>query len=102
MLNADTNSSLKAAIKDNLIQGYCMKIGINGCLKEIPFHDINYTENDTLLSDLDQEEMLCLTTEPYKAVTCVNNENPYITTDETQQQKSQKSKNSINITFPSY
>ncbi|KAF7696512.1 Tigger transposable element-derived protein 6 [Cucumispora dikerogammari] len=87
MLRADTNSALKAAIKDNLIQGYCMKIGINDYLEETPLHDINYIESDTLLSNLDQEEMLYLTTEPHKKVTCVNNENPYITTDETQPTK---------------
>ncbi|KAF7685199.1 hypothetical protein CDIK_4052 [Cucumispora dikerogammari] len=87
MLKADTNSPLEAAIKDNLIQEYCVKIGINDYLEETPFHDINYTENDTLLSSLDQEEMLTLTTEPHREVTCVNNENPYITTDESQPTK---------------
>ncbi|KAF7685679.1 Tigger transposable element-derived protein 6, partial [Cucumispora dikerogammari] len=61
MLKADTNAPLEVAIKNNPIQGYCMKIGINDYLEETSFYDINYTENDTLLSDLDQEEMLSLT-----------------------------------------
>ena len=87
MFESVTNAPLEVAIKDNLIQGYCMKIGINDYLEETSFHDINYTENNTLLSDLDQEEMLSLTTEPHKEVTCVNNEKPYITTDETQPTK---------------
>ncbi|KAF7685186.1 hypothetical protein CDIK_4065 [Cucumispora dikerogammari] len=87
MLLADTNAPLEVVIKDNLIQGYCIKISINDYLKETSFHDINYTENDTLLSDLYQEEMLSLTTEPHKEVTCVNNEKTYITTDETQPTK---------------
>ncbi|KAF7699622.1 hypothetical protein CDIK_1122 [Cucumispora dikerogammari] len=33
MLKADTNSPHKAAIKDNLIKGYCMKMGINDYLE---------------------------------------------------------------------
>ncbi|KAF7694614.1 hypothetical protein CDIK_2105 [Cucumispora dikerogammari] len=84
MLEADTNAPLEVAIKDNLIQEYCMKISINDYLEEASFHDINYTENDTLLSDLDQEQMLSLTTEHHKEIACVNNEKPYIITDETQ------------------
>ncbi|KAF7685443.1 hypothetical protein CDIK_3808 [Cucumispora dikerogammari] len=87
MLGAVTNAPLEVAIKDNLIQGYSMKIGINDYLEETSFYDINYTENNTLLSNLDQEEMLSLTTEPHKGVTCVKNEKPYITTDETQPTK---------------
>ena len=31
--------------------------------------------------------MLSLTTEPHKEITCLNNEKPYITTDETQPTK---------------
>ncbi|KAF7685791.1 hypothetical protein CDIK_3460 [Cucumispora dikerogammari] len=87
MLEAVKNALLEVAIKDNLITGYCMKIGINDYLEETSFHDINYTENNTLLSYLDQEEMHSLTTELHKEVTCVNNEKPYITTDETQSTK---------------
>ncbi|KAF7703895.1 hypothetical protein CDIK_0059 [Cucumispora dikerogammari] len=87
MFESVTNAPLEVAIKDNLIQGYFMKININDYLEETFFYDINYIENNTLLSYLDQEEMHSLTTEPHKEVTFVNNEKPYITADETQPTK---------------